>query len=342
MSLARQELDREGGRSSRGGGLTRGRVLVVDRDPAFSKGAVDLLRREGYLAHTLTAPAALVRRSRRIAPELVLLGPDFPSGLERHAIARLRRATRTAGVPVFRIADGRDHAELSAAFAAGLDDCILRPFFPDELFGRMDRALERYRSLRGLLSPAGLPTGEAAYRALDRAAARFIARGGSPFGLILYLPGLAGLLRSDRAAHASLYRALWRELPHRCADLLVATGLRQTGLSSGEIGPGVVLLLGALHPFALNAEAQARMFARLSRLLFASDRWLDVRGAQGVYLAADQGGQLRGRAMPRPHALSVMGPGWERGTRAVLETLELELERDNSGRAGGRLRTLRV
>lgn len=311
------------------GGSPRGRVLVVDVRPAFAEGAAALLRREGFEAFAVHRVPETERRARRLAPELVLLGPGLPAGLERSALYRLRRATRTAGVPVFRIADAPRPEEIAAGFAAGLDDCILRPFFPDELFGRIDRALERLRFLRRLQSESGLAAGRAAEQAIDEGFAR-----GWRCCLVLYLPGFEELAGSDRAAALADYLVLRRELPHRLVEILPVPGKvgREARAVLAEPRPGQIYIL---------AGGDGPRERRLTRLLGAANRWLRAR-VSGNFLAPGADGSLARRAMPAFHLLHVSCSPGIAGFAALDGALRLELARDHSGRRGGRFRRLRI
>ncbi len=312
---------------------TRGRVLVLDRDPGFARGAAALLEREGYRAACVFPVARACRRARRLAPELVLLGPGFSGGMERNTLRRLRAATRTAGVPVIRIADASRPEAIAAGFAAGWDDCILRPFFPIELFGRMDRALDRYRAFCRLHGETGLPAGRAAVGLMEDAF-RVEPGPGVNFAIIvLYLPECELLSRSDRAALWPLYGGLLRELPHRCAEL-VRPGRGPLVLCEPNAG---VVVLAATHAPATDPPGTG--LSKLSRLLNVSDRWLARRGATGTYLAAVNERLVR-RPVPRFHALVVEGV--PRDFDSFWNALAFDLKQDASGRAGGRLRRVRI
>jgi diguanylate cyclase (GGDEF)-like protein len=126
----------------------RRRVLVVDDDRVFAETVAELLRERGMLASTLCKPERILEALHQERPELLLLDFEMPmaSGLDVCRVLRSDPAWRD--LPTVMLSGHTDAASRVAAFRAGADDYVLKPFHEDELVARVDARLGRSRWLR--------------------------------------------------------------------------------------------------------------------------------------------------------------------------------------------------
>lgn len=137
------------------------RVLLVEDDPHLRRAAGALLCMEGYQVFS-AATATEARATVAAQPfDLVLID----SGLLHEKDCRAYRGNRPAAV-VLMLAQGGPQAR-AAAFAAGADDALAKPFGPAELRRCTKAALHRGASL----TPEELALAAGLYRRLAPAAA---------------------------------------------------------------------------------------------------------------------------------------------------------------------------
>jgi two-component system KDP operon response regulator KdpE len=116
------------------------RVLVVDDDPQMLRAVSNALRARGYsVLATKDGETALdLLADEQI--DLVLLDLGLPGLDGHHVIERLRSWSETP-VIVLSVRDAQD--EKVAAFDAGADDYVTKPFGTKELLARMRAVLRR-------------------------------------------------------------------------------------------------------------------------------------------------------------------------------------------------------
>jgi DNA-binding response OmpR family regulator len=129
------------------------RILTVDDDPAMVELIQRALQREGHQVTAALQGQAALELARRQPPDLVLLDIVMPEmdGIE---VCQALRAERTlAAVPVlFLTAKGMIEDKL-AAFDAGGDDYLTKPFDLRELVARVSALLRRSEPPPELLAP---------------------------------------------------------------------------------------------------------------------------------------------------------------------------------------------
>lgn len=129
---------------------SRGRILFADDDVAVLKPTTTALMRAGFM---VTAAAsgheALARLSEQGAYDLLLADIAMPgnAGLEL-----AEWAVREALLPVVLITGYPSVATAVQALRAGVVDYITKPFDFDELFARLDMAIERGHAMRAVRS----------------------------------------------------------------------------------------------------------------------------------------------------------------------------------------------
>src|SRR3954471_20347570 len=127
------------------GGMMKGRLLLVEDDPALT----DLLKwhfeREDFnVEHTPDGEEALLFATES-APDIILLDwmIEGISGLE--VCRRLRRTPATANVPIIMLTARGEEADRLRGLESGGDDYVTKPFSPNELIARVAAVLRRVR-----------------------------------------------------------------------------------------------------------------------------------------------------------------------------------------------------
>ncbi|MGH9282694.1 MAG: EAL domain-containing protein, partial [Acidimicrobiales bacterium] len=138
--LAGQRL---GGREAGAVGSGTESVLVADDAADIRQLARMSLTAAGFEVEEAEDGAATVALARKLSPRAVVLDVGMPdmSGIE---VCRLLRADPvTAGCTVVMLTTHDDAADKAAAFSAGADDYIVKPFAPRDLVSRVRTALSR-------------------------------------------------------------------------------------------------------------------------------------------------------------------------------------------------------
>jgi two-component system phosphate regulon response regulator PhoB len=125
--------------------MSRGRILLVEDDPALAELLIWHFRREEFqVEHTGDGEEALLL-AQEAAPDIVLLDwmIEGLSGLE--VCRRLRRRADTANVPIIMLTARGEEADRVRGLETGADDYVTKPFSPRELVARVGAVLRRVR-----------------------------------------------------------------------------------------------------------------------------------------------------------------------------------------------------
>ncbi|HVE62365.1 MAG TPA: MtrAB system response regulator MtrA [Mycobacteriales bacterium] len=112
----------------------KGRVLVVDDDPALAEMLGIVLRSEGFEPSFVADGERAMAAFRQSKPDLVLLDIMLPGkdGLE---VCRAIRAE--SGVPIVMLTARSDTIDVVLGLESGADDYVVKPFKPKELIARV-------------------------------------------------------------------------------------------------------------------------------------------------------------------------------------------------------------
>jgi len=122
------------------GELVKGKVLVVDDDPALAEMLGIVLRGEGLEAAFVADGDAALGAFRRERPDLVLLDLMLP-GTDGIEVCRQIRAE--SGVPIVMLTARSDTLDVVLGLESGADDYVVKPFKPKELVARLRARLRQ-------------------------------------------------------------------------------------------------------------------------------------------------------------------------------------------------------
>lgn len=114
--------------------MSRGRVLVVDDDPALAEMLGIVLRTEGFEPSFVADGDRALAAFRAAKPDLVLLDLMLP-GTDGIDVCRQIRAE--SGTPIVMLTARSDTVDVVLGLECGADDYIVKPFKPKELVARM-------------------------------------------------------------------------------------------------------------------------------------------------------------------------------------------------------------
>ena len=133
------------------------RLLLVEDDAALAELLEFRFKSEGYdVVATGDGDEALLLAQEHV-PDLVVLDWMIggTSGIE--VCRRLRRGTRTAGVPIIMLTARDAEDDRIRGLETGADDYVTKPFSPRELVARVGSVLRR---LRPVLTGEALTVGD--------------------------------------------------------------------------------------------------------------------------------------------------------------------------------------
>jgi two-component system response regulator MtrA len=120
--------------------VSKGRVLVVDDDPALAEMLGIVLRTEGFEPSFVADGDRALAAFRSSKPDLVLLDLMLP-GTDGIDICRQIRAE--SGTPIVMLTARGDTVDIVLGLESGADDYIVKPFKPKELVARVRARLRR-------------------------------------------------------------------------------------------------------------------------------------------------------------------------------------------------------
>lgn len=127
------------------------RVLVIDGDGSRRVALAAALAAAGHDIELAASAAAGLPLARTSTPDIVLVEAAIPDGSGPAVCARLREEQTTSATLVVVVGASNAEPDRVAAFEAGADDYVVRPFSTRELLLRI-RALMRRASRRRIPS----------------------------------------------------------------------------------------------------------------------------------------------------------------------------------------------
>jgi two-component system response regulator MtrA len=112
----------------------RGRVLVVDDDPALAEMLTIVLRQEGFESRVCSNGDTAFAAFRDFRPDVVLLDLMLPG---KDGIDVCKEIRADSGVPIVMLTAKSDTVDIVLGLESGADDYVVKPFKPKELVARI-------------------------------------------------------------------------------------------------------------------------------------------------------------------------------------------------------------
>ncbi len=119
----------------------KGKVLIVDDDPALAEMLTIVLHNEGFEPLVCPTGDRALPMMRMHRPELVLLDLMLPG---KDGIDVCREIRAESGVPIVMLTAKNDTVDVVLGLESGADDYIVKPFKPKELVARVRARMRRY------------------------------------------------------------------------------------------------------------------------------------------------------------------------------------------------------
>lgn len=128
----------------------RTRILVVEPDRTNLGVLARRLAEHGYRVTTADGGPAGIAELYRLPIDLVLAELNMPRMSGAELARAIRGEVQWNDIPIMLITGKSEPKGAVRAYEAGADDVILKPFHFDVLFARIDRRIERARSIQRL------------------------------------------------------------------------------------------------------------------------------------------------------------------------------------------------
>jgi|GEM_PF-5517847 len=113
------------------------KILIVDDQKFALQMLRDTLAPLHYVIEEATNGASAVSKAQEFMPDIILMDLVMPEMDGVEACRRIKQDMRTTTIPVIVITASKEKDNLLAAFAAGIDDYITKPFSDKELLARI-------------------------------------------------------------------------------------------------------------------------------------------------------------------------------------------------------------
>ena len=128
----------------------RPRILVVEPNRTNLGVMARRLTEHGYRVTTADSGASAIAELYRLPIDLVVAELDMPRMNGAELVRAIRGEVQWNDIPVILITGKSQPKGAVRAYEAGADDVIRKPFHFEVLFARIDRRIERVRSIRRL------------------------------------------------------------------------------------------------------------------------------------------------------------------------------------------------
>lgn len=255
------------------------KLLIADDDKTFQHVISRVFAGTDWQVDTADDGVAALERIAAQPPDVILLDLDMPRLGGRELLARIRKDSRLAMIPVIIISGDDAPQEKAAQLNQGADDFISKPFNSQELVSRVEGAARRMRRMLAANPLTFLPGGPA----IEEEASARIKTGGPLAFFYIDIDNFKayndnyGYLNGDNAIKqaASLLTGIQNDFP--AEDVFV-----------GHVGGDDFALMAAPEKAEEIARTIAARFDRLApRLYNREDR------ERGFITSKDRMGNIR-------------------------------------------------
>jgi DNA-binding response OmpR family regulator len=127
--------------AERGVGVSEGRLLLVEDEPALARGLSDTLRAQGFDVHIAGDGERGLDMAARVKPDLILLDIMLPK-VNGFDVCRTLRS-QGVDVPIVMLTAKGQEEDVILGLTLGADDYITKPFRTGELIARAKALLRR-------------------------------------------------------------------------------------------------------------------------------------------------------------------------------------------------------
>lgn len=120
-------------------------ILIVEDEGDLADLLTYHLEREGYVCRRSDNGERALAEAYRHPPDLIILDRMLPALSGDEVATRLKRDTRTAGIPVIMLTAKVEDEDELVGFALGVDDYIRKPFSMKLLLARAAAVLRRHK-----------------------------------------------------------------------------------------------------------------------------------------------------------------------------------------------------
>lgn len=118
-------------------------VLIVDDDKVHSHLVGGVLRAKGYkIQSAFDAVQGLMLAMRTPPFDAIVLDVNMPGGSGENTLMKLKRSTRTSGIPVIILSGSIDEAGQQRVAELGANAVLRKPLVPEELLAALETALQ--------------------------------------------------------------------------------------------------------------------------------------------------------------------------------------------------------
>ena len=113
------------------------RVLLIDDDIDLRMDLRVVLDTAGWTVDEATTAAEAITTAQQCQPDVILLDLGLSNGGGREALVELTSSAATEAVPVVVLSASTDGSTMGSPLREGAQDCIQKPFSPDDLEARL-------------------------------------------------------------------------------------------------------------------------------------------------------------------------------------------------------------
>ncbi len=117
-------------------------VLIADDDPLLVQLLEYKLSNRGFRAISVGDGDAALAMAQKERPDLIVLDGMMPGLDGFEVLRRLKESPETEGIPVVMLTGRKQEKDVVNGLSLGAEDYLIKPFSPEELITRIEKALE--------------------------------------------------------------------------------------------------------------------------------------------------------------------------------------------------------